>query len=81
MLVLLYFLRSLYAGKYSKENKNSHCSRRYALLKQADGQAAVTYNFIRKLCDNGTITSIRAGKKILINYDELLSYLNIDETC
>ena len=52
-----------------------------ALLKQADGQAAVTYNFIRKLCDNGRITSIRAGKKILINYDELLSYLNIDETC
>lgn len=52
-----------------------------ALLKQADGQTVVTYHFIRKLCDNGTITSIRAGKKILINYDELLSYLNIDEAC
>ena len=52
-----------------------------ALLKQTDGQTAVTYHFIRKLCDNGTIKSIRAGKKILINYDELLSYLNIDEAC
>lgn len=52
-----------------------------ALLKQIDGQTAVTYHFIRKLCDNGTIKSIRAGKKILINYDELLSYLNIDEAC
>lgn len=52
-----------------------------ALLKQADGQTAVTYHFIRKLCDNGTVKSIRAGKKILINYDELLSYLNIDEAC
>lgn len=52
-----------------------------ALLKQTDGQTAVTYYFIRKLCDNGTIKSIRAGKKILINYDELLSYLNIDEAC
>ena len=54
-----------------------------ALLKQADSQTAVTYHFIRKLCNSGCIKSIRAGKKILINYDELLAYLNldIDETC
>ncbi len=53
------------------------------LLKQADSQTAVTYHFIRKLCDSGCIKSIRAGKKILINYDELLAYLNldIDEAC
>ena len=54
-----------------------------ALLKQADSQTAVTYHFIRKLCDSGCIKSIRPGKKILINYDELLAYLNldIDEAC
>ena len=54
-----------------------------ALLKQADSQTAVTYHFIRKLCDSGCIKSIRAGKKILINYNELLAYLNldIDEAC
>lgn len=54
-----------------------------ALLKKADSQTAVTYHFIRKLCDSGCIKSIRAGKKILINYDELLAYLNldIDEAC
>ena len=54
-----------------------------ALLKQANSQTAVTYHFIRKLCDSGCIKSIRAGKKILINYDELLDYLNldIDEAC
>lgn len=54
-----------------------------ALLKQADSQTAVTHHFIRKLCDSGCIKSIRAGKKILINYDELLAYLNldIDEAC
>lgn len=54
-----------------------------ALLKQADSQTAVTYHFIRKLCDSGCIKTIRAGKKILINYDELLAYLNldIDEAC
>ena len=52
-----------------------------ALLKQIDSRTAITYHFIRKLCDSGTIKSIRAGKKILINYDELLAYLNIDEAC
>lgn len=52
-----------------------------ALIKQTDNQSAVTYHFIRKLCDNGYIKSIRAGKKILINYDELLAYLNMDEVC
>lgn len=54
-----------------------------ALLKQADSQTAVTYHFIRKLCDSGHIKSIRAGKKILINYDEMLDYLNLnlDEAC
>ena len=51
---------------------------RDALLKQADNQTAVTYHFIRKLCDSSCIKSIRAGKKILINYDELLAYLNLD---
>ncbi|MFR1553416.1 MAG: hypothetical protein ACLSTV_01875 [Coriobacteriales bacterium] len=52
-------------------------------MKLADSQTAVTYHFIRKLCDSGCIKSIRAGKKILINYDELLAYLNldIDEAC
>lgn len=53
------------------------------LLRQADSQTAVTYHFIRKLCDCGCIKSIRAGKKILINFDELLAYLNLDldEAC
>ena len=53
------------------------------LLRQADSQTAVTYHFIRKLCDCGHIKSIRAGKKILINFDELLTYLNLDldEAC
>lgn len=50
-----------------------------ALIKQADANTAVTYHFIRKLCDGGQITSIRAGKKILINYDELLAFLGMNE--
>lgn len=47
-------------------------------IKAADPDIAVTYNFIRKLCDNHSITCFWAGKKILINFDELLDYLNIE---
>lgn len=49
------------------------------LLKKEDENTAITYHFIRKLCDKNEITQIRAGKKILINYDELLSYLKMGE--
>lgn len=66
-----------------KKSKNSYYQRSNCAFEQADSQTAVTYHFIRKLCDSGCIKSIRAGKKILINYDELLAYLNldIDEAC
>lgn len=47
-------------------------------IKAADPDTAVTYNFIRKLCDNHSITFFWAGKKILINYDELLRLLNME---
>lgn len=47
-----------------------------AHIKETDSDTAVTYNFIRKLCDCKKITSIRLGKKILINLDELIAYLN-----
>lgn len=49
-----------------------------ALIKSIDPDTAITYNFIRKLCDQKTITSLWAGKKILINFDELLDYVNIE---
>lgn len=49
-----------------------------ALIKSMDPETAITYNFIRKLCDQKTITSLWAGKKILINFDDLLGYLNIE---
>lgn len=47
-------------------------------IKATDPDTAVTYNFIRKLCDNQSITSFWSGKKILINYDELLRLLNME---
>lgn len=50
-----------------------------ALIKEADPDTAVTYHFLRRLCDTNEITVVKAGKKFLLNYDELLIYLNIEE--
>ncbi len=49
-----------------------------SLIKEMDAETAVTYNFILTLCKKGLISSVSVGKKILLNYDELLSYLHID---
>lgn len=49
------------------------------LLKKVDPDTAVTYHFLRKLCDTNVITVVKTGKKFLLNYDELLAFLNIEE--
>lgn len=50
------------------------------LIKQKDGETAVTCNFIRQLCRKGIIHSFTIGKKVLLNYDELLAYLHISDS-
>ena len=50
------------------------------LIKKVDSDTAVTYHFLRRLCDTDKITVVKAGKKFLLNYDELLAYLNIEES-
>ncbi len=50
-----------------------------ALIKEMDAESAITYNFIKGLCKNKSITSFSLGRKILLNYDELLKYLQIEE--
>ena len=47
------------------------------LIKQSDPNTAITYHSIRKLCDQNVFTVVKIGKKYLINFDELLNYLNI----
>ena len=49
------------------------------LIKQNDSKTAITCNFIRQLCRKGIIHSFTVGKKVLLNYDELLVYLHISE--
>lgn len=45
-------------------------------LKEAVEKTGLSYNLLRAKALSGEIVSIRAGKKILINFDKLIEYLN-----
>ncbi len=47
-----------------------------AEVKKLDPRTAVTPYFIRKLAIEGKVKSTMAGRKRLINFDDLLDYLN-----
>lgn len=47
----------------------------YQLLKEEDPGSKVTVCMLRRLVADGTIPSVRSGRKILLNYDTLLAYL------
>ena len=47
------------------------------LIKANDPNSAITYYFIKKLCEEKLITAIQVGRKWILNYDELLVYCNI----
>lgn len=44
-------------------------------LKQLDPHTAMTPYHIRRLCLDGVLPTVRAGKKILLNLDTLLEYM------
>ena len=48
-----------------------------AEIKQLDPGSAVTPYFIRQLALEGKIKSVMAGRKRLINFDDLLHYLTL----
>ena len=47
----------------------------YQRLKVDDPDTAVTVCMLRRFLAEGRIPSIRVGRKILLNYDALLTYL------
>lgn len=51
------------------------------LIKGIDKQTAITEWFIRCLVRDDKVAHINAGKKILIDYDNLLEYFNIKMPC
>ena len=48
-------------------------------IKELDPGSAVTYNFIKQLCETDKITNVRLNKKYLLNLDELLKFLNMED--
>ncbi|WKY47154.1 helix-turn-helix domain-containing protein [Eubacteriaceae bacterium ES3] len=46
-----------------------------ALLKEMDENTSLTQCAIRRLVVEGKIKSVKAGRKHLINFDDLISYL------
>ena len=45
---------------------------------EVSARTGLSYDFIRKLCLNGKIAHVRAGKKYLVNYDRFVDYLNTE---
>ena len=51
------------------------------MLKNDDPDTAITPYCIRQLCKKNAINHRTSGKKILIDYDDLLNYFNTREAC
>nr|DAH08910.1 MAG TPA: Protein of unknown function (DUF1580) [Caudoviricetes sp.] len=49
-------------------------------IKAVDPNTAVTQCFIRRLALDGKVKSVMAGRKRLINLDDLLQYLDLQQT-
>ena len=45
-------------------------------LKQLDPDTAVSEWFIRCLCKDGKVKHFMTGTKVLVNFDDLIQYLN-----
>ena len=45
-------------------------------IRELDAHTAITPYHIRRLCLDGVIPTVKAGKKILLNLDTLIEYMN-----
>lgn len=54
-------------------------------IKLVDKDTGITENFIRQLCKKNCIKYFKSGSKYLVNYDDLLFYLDsnneVDTKC
>lgn len=49
-----------------------------SLIKAADPDSAVTYNLIKNLIEEDKIKYFKSGKKVILNYDDLLKVINMN---
>lgn len=57
-------------------NRMRSITEAYQLLKEEDPGSKITVCMLRRLVADGIIPSVRSGRKILLNYDTLLTYLS-----
>lgn len=50
------------------------------MIKADDPETALTYNSIKSLCLNGYVRYFCSGKKIILNFDDLLSILGVKQS-
>ena len=50
-----------------------------ALIKEEDPDSAITYNFIRKLVQSDKVRHFLSGKKVILNFDDLMDILTAKE--
>lgn len=46
-----------------------------------DENSSICEWYIRQLCENNLVKHFKSGKKVLVNFDDLLRYLNGYENC
>lgn len=52
---------------------------RMVTLREASNRTGISYDRLRKMCINGQVIHIKAGRKFLLNWDKLVDYLNTGE--
>ncbi len=50
-----------------------------AEILKIDSESCVCEWYIRQLCENNIVKHFKSGKKVLVNFDDLLRYLNGQE--
>ena len=88
------FMRSFIDSTIRKQNETKNCdiqkisenSARYRTinatikeLKEIDPNTCISTYFIRCLCNSKKVLSLTAGTKVLVNFDDLLNYLQKGE--
>ena len=61
--------------KISKMKTVKQC---FEEIKKLDQETAITQWFIRCLCKENKVKHFMTGTKILVNFDDLINYLNQD---
>lgn len=87
-------MRSFIDSTIRKQNETKNCdtpkisenSARYRTinatikeLKEIDPNTCISTYFIRCLCNSKKVLSLTAGNKVLVNFDDLLNYLQKGE--